>query len=344
MEDVLLDVRDLKTGFKTDKGLLQAVDGISFQIKRGEILGLVGESGCGKSMTSQSILRLIGLKRHEVVEGEILFEGEDLLKKNDKEMQSVRGRRIALIAQDPMTSLNPVYTIGNQIAEVPLIHEKVTKKSAWNTAIAMLKKVGIPAAKERSRQYPHQFSGGMRQRGVIGMALAGSPSLLIADEPTTALDVTIQAQVLDLILSLRDETKAGMMIITHDLGIVAQICDTVAVMYAGKIVEKASVKQLFENPQHPYTKGLLASLPKVGSKERLQPIDGQPPNLNEVKGGCRFADRCPLVFAKCHTEHPPFYSTELNHQTACYVYEKEGDDNDRKDSGTSESRRVEEVL
>ncbi|MDC3415825.1 ABC transporter ATP-binding protein [Aquibacillus salsiterrae] len=325
MEDVLLDVKELKTHFKTEKGVVKAVDGISFQVRRGEILGIVGESGCGKSITSQSILRLVGYKRNELVSGQVLFEGEDLLTKKEKNMLAIRGSKIGLIAQDPMTSLNPVYTVGNQIAEVPMIHEKASKKSAWQTAIAMLKKVGIPSAEDRADQYPHQFSGGMRQRGVIGMALAGNPSLLIADEPTTALDVTIQAQVLDLMLKLRDETNAGIIMITHDLGVVAEICDKVAVMYAGKIVEQAPVEELFANPKHPYTKGLLKSLPKLGDKERLQPVEGQPPNLNDLHEGCRFADRCPFVFDKCHTEHPPLFSTDSNHRTACYLYDEEAE-------------------
>jgi oligopeptide/dipeptide ABC transporter ATP-binding protein len=320
MEEILLDVKNLKTHFNTDKGIVKAVDGVSFQIKRGEILGIVGESGCGKSITSQSILRLVGMKKNEIVEGEVLFEGQDLLKKKEREMRSIRGKKAGLIAQDPMTSLNPVYTVGNQIAEVPIIHEKATKKKAWQSAIEMLKKVGIPSAKERASQYPHQFSGGMRQRGVIAMALAGNPSLLIADEPTTALDVTIQSQVLDLILKLRQETNAGIMMITHDLGVVAEICDTVAVMYAGKIVEKAPVEELFKNPQHPYTKGLLASLPKIGSKERLKPIEGQPPDLQNLNEGCRFVDRCPFAFDQCHTAQPELFDTNEQHQTACYLY------------------------
>ncbi|MEQ6388067.1 ABC transporter ATP-binding protein [Bacillaceae bacterium S4-13-58] len=336
MEGILLDVKNLTTQFRTGKGVVTAVDGISFQIKRGEILGIVGESGCGKSMTSQSILRLVGAKRNETISGEVLFNGENLLEKSEKAMLNIRGSKIGLIAQDPMTSLNPVYTVGNQIAEVPLIHEKVSKKTAWTRAIEMLKKVGIPSAEERAAQYPHQFSGGMRQRGVIGMALAGNPSLLIADEPTTALDVTIQAQVLDLILKLREETNAGIMMITHDLGVVAEICDKVAVMYAGKIVEQATVEELFENPKHPYTKGLLASLPKFGSKERLEPVQGQPPTLTDLPEGCRFADRCPFVFERCHSVHPPFFSTGEGHGTACYLYEEEVQEWKQRDKNLSE--------
>lgn len=323
MEEILLDVRKLSSQFKTDKGTVTAVDGISFHIKKGEIFGIVGESGCGKSITSQSILRLIGMKRNELVTGEIFFEGQDLLKKKEREMRMIRGNKIALIAQDPMTSLNPVYTVGNQIAEVPIIHKRFSKNQAWNKAIHMLGMVGIPDPQKRAKQFPHQFSGGMRQRGVIAMALAGNPSLLIADEPTTALDVTIQAQVLDLLLQLRDEMNAGIMMITHDLGVVAEICDRAAVMYAGKIIETAPVKELFNNPKHPYTRGLFASLPKLGSKERLKPIEGQPPNLLNIKQGCRFIERCPFSFGKCHEEQPSFRSISKEHQTACYLYEGE---------------------
>lgn len=326
MKDPLLKVKNLTTNFHTDKGVVKAVDNISFSIQHGEILGIVGESGCGKSVTSQSILRLIGNNKHEEITGEVLFEGKNLLKKSENYMRSIRGSKLALIAQDPMTSLNPVYTVGNQIAEVPYIHEKVTKKRAWKVAIEMLEKVGIPSPERRAKQYPHQFSGGMRQRGVIAMALAGNPSLLIADEPTTALDVTIQAQVLQLILKLRAETNAGIMFITHDLGVVAEICDSVAVMYAGKIVEKSSVKELFNNPKHPYTKGLLGSLPKLGVKERLVPIEGQPPNLYNLPTGCSFKDRCPFALDICSNETPKLHPVESDHEAACFLYERTNND------------------
>lgn len=327
MEKPLLEVKNLTTKFNTEKGIVTAVDDVSFSVQRGEILGIVGESGCGKSVTSQSILRLIGQKKHEEISGEVNFEGENLLELSEAEMRRIRGNKIAYIAQDPMTSLNPVYTVGNQIAEVPYIHEKVNKKKAWNIAVKMLEKVGIPSPEARAKDYPHQFSGGMRQRGVIAMALAGNPSLLIADEPTTALDVTIQAQVLQLIKNLREETNAGIMFITHDLGVVAEICDRVAVMYAGKIVEMATVKQLFNDPQHPYTRGLLASIPKLGEKERLVPIEGQPPNLYDIPTGCSFRDRCPLAMDACAQEKPHLRHVEEQHQAACIFVENKVESN-----------------
>ncbi|WP_153722620.1 ABC transporter ATP-binding protein [Sporosarcina cascadiensis] len=322
----LLEVKSLTTSFRTDRGLVRAVDNVSFTIDHGQILGIVGESGSGKSMTSQSILRLIGSRKSEQVNGEVLFEGQDLLKLQERQMQKIRGKEISLIAQDPMTSLNPVYTVGNQIAEVPMIHEGFSKKNAWSKAIEMIKRVGIPSAEVRAAQYPHEFSGGMRQRGVIAMALAGNPKLLIADEPTTALDVTIQSQILELILDLRNETGAGIMLITHDLGVVAEICDQVAVMYAGKIVEKASVAELFSNPKHPYTQGLLASLPKLGDKTRLTPIPGQPPNLHHLSSGCAFADRCPFVMDKCRSVQPALKKEQTEHQVACHLVNEEGGD------------------
>jgi oligopeptide/dipeptide ABC transporter ATP-binding protein len=323
MKEKVLEVRNLKTHFNTRNGLVKAVDGVDFDVKKGEILAIVGESGCGKSVMSQSILRLIGQKKSEIMSGEILYKGENLLEKSEVEMRGLRGKKISMIFQDPMTSLNPVYTVGSQIAEVPMIHEKVDKKKAFQKAIDMIKKVGIPSPESRATQYPHQFSGGMRQRGVIAMSLACNPDLLIADEPTTALDVTIQAQVLDLLRNLRDETNAAIVLVTHDLGVVAEFCDSVAVMYAGKIVEKASVKELFANPQHPYTKGLLGSLPKPGSRERLTPIEGQPPNLHDLPAGCRFADRCPHVMSKCHEKLPELKQTnQKDHEVACWLEEE----------------------
>lgn len=323
MVNELLEVKHLKSYFHTDKGLVKAVDDVSFVLQRGEILGIVGESGSGKSVTSQSILRLIGNKKNEEITGEVIYDGINLIEKTEKEMQMIRGNELALIAQDPMTSLNPVYSVGNQIAEVPKIHHKVAKRNAWNTAVEMLRKVGISSPKDRANQFPHQFSGGMRQRGVIAMALAGNPSLLIADEPTTALDVTIQAQILQLIKQLRDETKAGIIMITHDLGVVAETCDSVAVMYAGKIVEKATVRELFNQPKHPYTKGLLDSIPKLGSKKRLTPIKGQPPNLHALPKGCVFQDRCPFAFDKCKEKQPPtIREKEKSHEVSCFLYER----------------------
>jgi oligopeptide/dipeptide ABC transporter ATP-binding protein len=323
MENNVLEVRNLKTYFRTRSGIVKAVDDVSFEVKKGEILAIVGESGCGKSVTSQSIMRLVGQEKGELVEGEILYHDENLLTKSEAEMQALRGNQIAMIFQDPMTSLNPVYTVGDQIAEVPEIHSKVDKKSAWQIAIDMIRKVGIPSPESRAKQYPHQFSGGMRQRAVIGMSLAGDPDLLIADEPTTALDVTIQAQVLDLIKGLRDETGAAIILITHDLGVVAEICDRVAVMYAGKIIEQASVEELFEHPKHPYTKGLLGSLPKPGSRERLTPIEGMPPNLHDLPNGCRFVERCPFAMEVCKQKLPELIRYGDDHQVACFLEEEE---------------------
>jgi oligopeptide/dipeptide ABC transporter ATP-binding protein len=325
MDDLLLEVRHLKTYFETNKGTVKAVDDVSFALRKGEILGIVGESGCGKSTTIQSLLRLIGYRKQEHVQGEVIFEGQDLIKKTDKQMQNVRGHKIGFIAQNPMTSLNPVYTIGNQIAEVPVIHERAPKKKAWSIALDMLKKVGIPDHEERAKQFAHQFSGGMKQRAVVAMALAGNPSLVIADEPTTALDVTIQAQILDLLVTLRDETQAGILLITHDLGVVAEICDRVAVMYAGKIVELATVDQLFHDPQHPYTKGLIASIPKIGSRKRIVPIKGHPPNLYEPAQGCLFRERCPFAFDSCEQAHPGLRLSGDGHQVACYLVDDKGE-------------------
>ncbi|MFT8871806.1 MAG: ABC transporter ATP-binding protein [Sporolactobacillus sp.] len=323
MANFLLDVRHLKAHFiQTNHQAVKAVNDISFTLNKGEILGLVGESGCGKSTTAQAILRLIGYKRTEYLEGNILFEGENLLEKSDKQMQHIRGHKIGLIAQNPMSSLNPVYTIGDQIAEVSKIHQHLSKPKAWRIAESMLKKVGIPEYETRARQYAHQFSGGMKQRACIAMALAGNPSLLIADEPTTALDVTIQAQILDLITALRDDINAGVLLITHDLGVVAEICDRVAVMYAGRIIEQASVNELFSNPQHPYTQGLLASIPKIGSRKRLMAIKGHPPNLSVEHTGCLFKDRCPLAFERCAYVLPEYTQISENHLVSCHLYQK----------------------
>ncbi|HET7656942.1 MAG TPA: ABC transporter ATP-binding protein [Bacillales bacterium] len=323
MTEKILEVNGLKTYFQTRNGLVKAVDGVDFDVKRGEILGIVGESGCGKSVTSLSLMGLVGHEKNEIVEGEVRFKGENVLAYSEEKKRKIRGKEMSMVFQDPMTSLNPAYSVGSQIAEIPIVHEKKSTKSAWGVALDMLKKVGIPSPNERAKHYPHQFSGGMRQRGVIAMSLAGNPDLLIADEPTTALDVTIQAQVLELLNKLRNEYNSAVLLITHDLGVVAELCDKVAVMYAGKIVEKASVKELFANPRHPYTKGLLASIPKLGSKERLQPIDGQPPNLHELSSGCRFADRCPLAFEKCYSHSPDLIEVEDGHKSACWLEEEE---------------------
>jgi oligopeptide/dipeptide ABC transporter ATP-binding protein len=321
----VLQVENLTCHFQTRKGLVKAVDGVSFSVDRGEIMAIVGESGCGKSVTSQAIMRLIGQRKQEKIGGSIRFHGEDLLTYSEERMRKLRGNKIAMILQDPMTSLNPVYTVGRQVAEVPEIHEHgVGRKGAWDKAVRMLKRVGIPSPDVRANDYPHQFSGGMRQRAVIAMALASNGAeVMIADEPTTALDVTIQAQILDLMKQLRDERGMALILITHDLGVVAETADKVAVMYAGMIVEQAPVQQLFANPRHPYTQGLLASVPRPGNMERLTPIEGQPPNLYDLPSGCRFADRCPHVMEKCRNAVPPLLAVgDGDHHSACWL---EGD-------------------
>jgi len=285
----LLSVRGLKTYFQSEDGLVPAVDGISFDLERGGALGIVGESGSGKSVTSLSIMRLIPSPPGKIVAGEILFEGEDLLKKSEAEMRKIRGNDISMIFQEPMTSLNPVFTVGDQIMEAIMLHQRLDKKAAREKAIEMLKLVGIPEPQRRVDEYPHQLSGGMRQRVMIAMALSCNPKLLIADEPTTALDVTIQAQILDLMRKLREELGTAIILITHDLGVIAEMVEEVIVMYAGQIVERTDVRSLFRSPKHPYTEGLLGSLPKLGQKtERLQTIEGVVPSPFNMPEGCRF--------------------------------------------------------
>ncbi|HNB21299.1 MAG TPA: ABC transporter ATP-binding protein, partial [Candidatus Melainabacteria bacterium] len=285
----LLEIQGLKTVFPTENGLAVAVDDLGFSVQKGSVLGIVGESGCGKSITSLSVLRLVP-PPGRIVSGKILFEGRDLLTLSEAQMRSVRGNQIALIPQDPMTSLNPVYTVGDQIMEAIELHQKVGKKEARQRAIEVLDQVRIPQAASRIDDFPHQFSGGMRQRVMIAMALSCNPKLLIADEPTTALDVTVQAQILELLRTIQREHGMSILLITHDLGVVAEMCDNVAVMYAGSVVEMAEVNELFKNPLHPYTIGLMNSLPRPGNK-RLTPIQGQPPSLVDLPKGCRFADR-----------------------------------------------------
>jgi oligopeptide/dipeptide ABC transporter ATP-binding protein len=284
------------------------------------MMALVGESGCGKSVTAQAIMGLIGRKAGERVEGEIRFKGENLLEKSQEEWCRIRGSEIAMVLQDPMTSLNPVHRIGRQVGEVLELHRKGSRSAAWSAAVEMLGKVGISSPEVRAKQYPHQFSGGMRQRSVIAAAFIGRPELLIADEPTTALDVTIQAQILDLMRDLREQTKAAILLITHDLGVVAETCDTVSVMYAGRIVEQAPVQSLFASPRHPYTQGLLASLPKPEGGEALTPIPGQPPDLSNLPPGCAFADRCPHVMERCRIDRPPLRSVG-GHRVSCWLVE-----------------------
>lgn len=315
----LLSVRDLKTSFFTHVGEVKAVRGISFDVNEGEVLGIVGESGSGKSVTSLSIMGLLQYPGR-VVDGEILLNGEDILTYSKDQMRKVRGKEIAMIFQDPMTSLNPVYTIGNQVMEMILEHEKMSRREARARAIEMLKLVGIPAAEKRIDSYPHEFSGGMRQRVMIALALSCNPKLLIADEPTTALDVTIQAQILSLIKSLNKQFGMTTMLITHDLGVVATVCDKVAVMYGGLIMEYGTVDEIFYHPRHPYTMGLLGSIPHVdgGEKRRLIPIDGTPPDLINPPKGCPFSTRCKYCMNVCTQEQPPYFA-EDKHRTMCWM-------------------------
>ncbi len=319
----VLEVNNLKTQFFTRSGVVFAVDDISFRVGEGETLGIVGESGCGKSVTSLSIMRLVPNPPGKVVGGEVLLtvdgKTRDILKVSDGEMRGVRGNSIAMIFQDPMTSLNPVYTIGDQIMEPLMLHLGLTKNEAEQRAIDLLKRVGIPAPEDRFHSYPHQFSGGMRQRVMIAIALACNPKVLIADEPTTALDVTIQAQILDLMAGLNRDFGTAIILITHDLGVVAEVCKRVIVMYAGKIIEQGPAVKLFETPQHPYTMGLLKSIPRLGHdvKERLAPIGGLPPDLLSPPKGCRFRPRCPRRQSKCE-ETPPLVETSPGQFAACW--------------------------
>lgn len=316
--EVLLKVTDLATYFRTEEGTVKAVDGVDFEVHRGEVLGVVGESGCGKSMTSMSILRLVPQPQGRIERGSLMFEGTDLLSLNEEQMRSIRGNKIALISQDPMTSLNPVLTVGEQIMEAIQLHQGLDKHAAKQKAIEMLRKVGIPSPEKRVDEYPHQFSGGMRQRVIIAMALSCEPKLLIADEPTTALDVTIQAQILDLMREIKEKYQAGIMLITHDLGVVAEMCDWVTVMYAGKVVESTDVYTLFKTPQHPYTIGLLKSIPRLDDiKDRLDPIDGQPPSLSKIPKGCSFAPRCPEAVAQCRETEPQLRLVGPNQYARC---------------------------
>jgi oligopeptide transport system ATP-binding protein len=319
----VLDVRNLQTYFFTRAGVVQAVDDVSFSVGAGETLGIVGESGCGKSVTSLSIMRLIPSPPGKIIGGQILLRvgdtERDLVKLDDAALRKVRGNDIAMIFQDPMTSLNPVYTVGNQLCEPLMLHLGLSKKAAEERAIDLLKRVGIPGAEDRFHAYPHQFSGGMRQRVMIAMALACNPKVLIADEPTTALDVTIQAQILDLMVGLNRDFGTAIVLITHDLGVVAEVCQRVVVMYAGKVVEEASAQDLFTSPQHPYTVGLLSSIPVLGDsvKEKLVPIGGLPPDLLNPPEGCRFAPRCSRRQAKC-AEPPPLAPVGKNRKAACW--------------------------
>jgi peptide/nickel transport system ATP-binding protein/oligopeptide transport system ATP-binding protein len=321
----LLEVRNLQTHFPTRAGLVRAVDGVSFHLDRGELLGLVGESGCGKSMTALSVMRLIS-PPGKIVNGEILFDGKDLLKLSDSEMREMRGDDIAMIFQDPMTSLNPVFTVGEQIAEALRLHRKLSRSDARKATIEAMREVAIPDPARRVDDYPHQLSGGMRQRVMIAMALACNPKLLIADEPTTALDVTIQAQILELLDELRKQRELAVLLITHDLGVVAEVADRVAVMYTGRIVEESPVDELFARPKHPYTEGLLRSVPKLtnaelGKNERLETIEGVVPRPTDLPPGCHFAPRCRHRMPRCTAEEIPLYQLEGNVEVRCVLYD-----------------------
>src|SRR4051794_8100953 len=316
--DNLLEIKGLKTHFFTQDGIVKAVDGVSFEIRYGQTLGVVGESGCGKSITAMSAMRLIE-RPGRTVAGEVRLDGRDLLKLSDDEMRDVRGNMVSMIFQEPMTSLNPVYTVGDQIAETVQLHRKVDKKAAWDRAIEMLGQVGIADAKRRASAYPHQLSGGMRQRVMIAMALSTNPELLIADEPTTALDVTIQAQILELMKGLREENRMAILLITHDLGVIAEMADEVVVMYAGKVVERADVDTTFDKPHHPYTKGLIASIPRLGEKrDRLEVIRGVVPNPLNLPTGCLFKRRCPYAMPICDNP-PPLQRVGPNQISRCWL-------------------------
>ncbi len=318
-EEYLLEIRDLRTYFHTDDGVAKAVDGVNYSIKPGETLGVVGESGCGKSVTAMSVMRLIPMPPGEIAGGEILFHGKDLLKLSEAEMRQIRGNEISVIFQEPMTSLNPVFRVGHQISEALILHQNLNKHQARELTIELLGKVGIPDPEKRVDEYPHQMSGGMKQRVMIAMALACGPSLLIADEPTTALDVTIQAQILDLLSELQESEGMAILMITHDLGVIAESADHVAVMYAGKVVEYAPVTELFENPRHPYTVGLFRSLPRVGEeKEELEVIQGNVPNPLEFPTGCKFWPRCPHANDHCRAEEPILEQINDEHTVACW--------------------------
>ena len=322
MAEPLLRVEDLKTWFHTDEGTAKAVDGVSFEIQPRETLGIVGESGCGKSVTSLSILRLVPQPPGDIVAGRILFRGLDLLGLREKEMRKIRGNDIAMIFQEPMTSLNPVYTVGDQIGEVLRLHRNMSKGEARERSIEMLRRVRIPDPEQRVDEYPHQLSGGQRQRVMIAMALACDPALLIADEPTTALDVTVQAQILALLNQLQDEYGMSIMLITHDLGVIAETAHRVVVMYAGVVAEVGTAEQVFGGPNHPYTEGLKAAIPKLGERiERLHTIPGSVPSPYEEIIGCPFQNRCPYVMDRCRREFPELYSLGPGHEARCFLYD-----------------------
>lgn len=323
-KEKILEVKGLSTSFYTHLGEVQSVRNVEFDLYKGEVLGVVGESGSGKSVTCSSVMRLLQ-NPGKIKSGEVLFKNEDLIKKTEKEMQKIQGNEMSMIFQDPMSALNPVYTIGNQMVEVIRRHKKVSKKEAEQIAIKMLTLVGIPSPAERMKNYPHEFSGGMRQRAVIAMALSCDPELVIADEPTTALDVTIQAQILELMKDLQERLHSSIIFITHDLGVIAQLCTRVIVMYGGMIMEEATVDELFYDPKNPYTMGLLNSVPNpmAETKERLEPIPGSPPDLLHPPKGCPFCNRCKYAMSKCLKEIPPMYHVTKTHKSRCHLLHKE---------------------
>ena len=323
MSQPLLEIKNLKTHFFTRKGIVKAVDGVDLVLNEGETLGLVGESGCGKSMTALSVMRLVPEPMGRIVDGAIFFEGKDLVRAKEAEMRKIRGNKISMVFQEPMTSLNPVFKVGNQISEAIQLHQGLNEKEGWERSIEMLRLVGIPSPDARVNEYPHQLSGGMRQRVMIAMALSCHPRLMIADEPTTALDVTIQAQILDLIQRLKETVGSSILLITHNLGVVAEVAQYVGVMYAGHIVEYADVVRLFKNPKHPYTLGLFQSIPRKkgsGRRERLQTIPGLVPDLLGLPEGCKFQDRCSRVSSRCKDEPPSLMEIEPGHHVRCSLY------------------------
>lgn len=324
MDKPLLDVKQLKVHFNTERGKVTAVNGVSFTVQEGEIIGIVGESGCGKSVMSQSILRLLEHTDSVAYEGEVYFDGQELLSMPQSQLRALRGSSISMIFQDPLTSLNPVYTIGEQIEETLKLHQKLSKKEARQKAIEMLRLTGIPSPDKRVDNYPHELSGGMQQRAMIAMALSCEPRLLIADEPTTALDVTIQAQILDLIVELNRRLGMGVLFITHDLGVVSEICTSVKVMYLGQIVEETTTEGLFAQPLHPYTQGLIKSIPRLDGNrdEKLHVIEGTVPSLNNIPQGCKFATRCAFADETCRQEEPPMYDVNGEHRVKCWHYKK----------------------
>ncbi|MGI5402693.1 ABC transporter ATP-binding protein [Streptomyces sp. CA-135486] len=320
---MLLEVRDLHVEFRVRDGVANAANGVNYTVEEGQTLAVLGESGSGKSVTAQAVMGILDIPPGRVTGGEVLFKGQDLLKLKEKERRKIRGAQMAMIFQDALSSLNPVLSVGDQLGEMFTAHRGMSRKDARAKAVELMERVGIPGAKERVGQYPHQFSGGMRQRIMIAMALALEPSLIIADEPTTALDVTVQAQVMELLAGLQDELNMGLILITHDLGVVADVADRIAVMYAGRIVETAPVHDIYKSPAHPYTKGLLASIPRLDQKGReLYAIKGLPPNLMHIPPGCAFHPRCPLAQDVCRTDEPPLYEVSKERGSACHFWQE----------------------